>query len=81
MFPFELDRKTESQGTYPIVLVSYLIGCTKYGSTSEAELVKGYFEYAISSEGQKIAAENAGSAPLSASLTKKITPAVEAIEG
>ena len=29
MFPFELDRKTESQGTYPIVLVSYLIGCTE----------------------------------------------------
>jgi phosphate transport system substrate-binding protein len=81
MFPFELDRKTESQGTYPIVLVSYLIGCTKYDSAGEAALVKGYFEYAISSEGQKVAAENAGSAPLSASLTKKITPAVEAIEG
>ena len=29
MFPFELDRKTESQGTYPIVLVSYLIACTE----------------------------------------------------
>jgi len=81
MFPFELDRKTESQGTYPIVLVSYLIGCTKYDSASEAAIVKGYFEYAISSEGQKIAAENAGSAPLSAALTKKIQPAVEAIEG
>ena len=80
-FPFELDRKTESQGTYPIVLVSYLIGCTKYGSASEAELFKGYFEYAVSEEGQKIAAENAGSAPLSAALSKKITPAVEAIEG
>lgn len=81
MFPFELDRKTESQGTYPIVLVSYLIGCTKYGSAGEAAIVKGYFEYAISSEGQEIAAENAGSAPLSAALTKKIQPAVEAIEG
>ncbi len=81
MFPFELDRKTESQGTYPIVLVSYLIGCTKYNSAGEAAIVKGYFEYAISSEGQKIAAENAGSAPLSAALTKKIQPAVEAIEG
>ncbi|HKT84207.1 MAG TPA: phosphate ABC transporter substrate-binding protein PstS [Solirubrobacterales bacterium] len=81
MFPFELDRKTESQGTYPIVLVSYLIGCTKYGSAGEAELVKGYLEYAVSSEGQEIAAENAGSAPLSAGLTKKIAPAVEAIEG
>ncbi len=81
MFPFELDRKTESQGTYPIVLVSYLIGCTQYDSASEAALVKGFLDYAISSEGQEISAENAGSAPLSASLTKKITPAVEAIEG
>jgi phosphate transport system substrate-binding protein len=80
MFPFKLDRKTESQGTYPIVLVSYLIGCTKYGSAGEAAVVKGYLEYAISPEGQEAAAENAGSAPLSASLTKKITPAVEAIE-
>ena len=81
MLPFELDRKTESQGTYPIVLVSYLIGCTKYDSASEAAIVKAYFEYATSGEGQKVAAENAGSAPLSAALTKKVQPAVEAIEG
>lgn len=80
MFPFALDRETESSGTYPIVLVSYLIACTQYGSADEAEIVKGYLEYAISSEGQELAAENAGSAPLSSSLTKKITPAVEAIE-
>ena len=80
MFPFALDRKTESQGTYPIVLVSYLIGCTQYKSAAEAAVVKGYLEYAISPEGQQAAAENAGSAPLSAALTKKITPAVEAIK-
>jgi phosphate transport system substrate-binding protein len=80
MFPFELDRETESQGTYPIVLVSYLIGCTKYDSADEAAIVKGFFNYVISSEGQEIAAENAGSAPLSTSLEKKIQPAVDAIE-
>jgi phosphate transport system substrate-binding protein len=80
MFPVELDRKTESQGTYPIVLVSYLIGCTKYDSADEAAIVKGYFEYVVSSEGQEIAAENAGSAPLSAALTKQVQPAVGAIE-
>jgi phosphate transport system substrate-binding protein len=80
MFPFALDRKTESQGTYPIVLVSYLIGCTDYKSADEAAVIKGFLEYAISPEGQKAAAENAGSAPLSAALTKKITPAVEAIK-
>jgi len=77
---FELDRKTESQGTYPIVLVSYLIACTKYGSASEAEAVKAYAEYVVSPEGQELAAEQAGSAPLSSALTKKVTPAVEAIE-
>ena len=80
MFPFELDRKTASRGTYPIVLVSYLIACTKYDSASEAEIVKGYLRYAISAEGQEVAAENAGSAPLSAALTEKVEPAVEAIE-
>jgi len=80
MFPFELDRKTESQGTYPIVLVSYLIACTDYDSADEAEIVKTYLEYAISPEGQEVAAANAVSAPLSASLTKQITPAIESIE-
>jgi phosphate transport system substrate-binding protein len=80
MFPFALDRKTEAEGTYPIVLVSYLIACTEYKSADEAAVVKGFLEYAISPEGQEAAAENAGSAPLSASLTKKITPAVEAIQ-
>ena len=77
---FKLDRKTESEGTYPIVLTSYLIACTKYGSASEAEAVKAYAEYLIGPEGQELAAEAAGSAPLSAALTKKVTPAVEAIE-
>ncbi len=77
---YKLDRKTESEGTYPIVLTSYLIACTKYGSASEAEAVRAYAEYVISPEGQELAAEQAGSAPLSSALTKKVTPAVEAIE-
>ncbi len=81
VYAFDLERKTESQGVYPIVLVSSIIACTKYGSAEEAAVVKAYLQYVISAEGQELAAENAGSAPLSASLTKKITPAVEAIEG
>jgi phosphate transport system substrate-binding protein len=81
MFPFELERKTEQSGTYPIVLVSYLIACTEYSSTEEAALVKSYLEYVISPEGQEVAATNAGSAPLSSALTKKIEPAIAAIKG
>ena len=80
MFAFELDRKTEAEGTYPIVLTSYLMACTQYGSAEEAELVKSYIEFIISPEGQEVAAENAGSAPMSDSLRSEITPAVEAIE-
>jgi phosphate transport system substrate-binding protein len=81
MFPFELDRKTETSGTYPVVLVSYLIACTEYGSADEAGLVKSYLEYVISPEGQEAAASNAGSAPLSSALTQKIAPAIAAIKG
>ncbi|HEX4732469.1 MAG TPA: phosphate ABC transporter substrate-binding protein PstS [Solirubrobacterales bacterium] len=77
---FEIDRKTEASGVYPIILVSSLIGCTKYKSASEAALVKGFFEYAISPEGQALAEEQAGSAPLSSELTSKVEAAVEAIE-
>jgi phosphate transport system substrate-binding protein len=77
---FEIDRKTEASGVYPIILVSSLIGCTKYKSASEAALVKGFFEYAISPEGQALAEEQAGSAPLSSQLTAKVEAAVQAIE-
>ncbi|MFT3863432.1 MAG: phosphate ABC transporter substrate-binding protein PstS [Solirubrobacterales bacterium] len=77
---FEIDRKTEASGVYPIILVSSLIGCTKYSSASEAALVKGFFEYAISPDGQALAEEQAGSAPLSEALTKKVEAAVAAIE-
>ncbi len=45
MFAFELDRKTEAEGTYPIVLTSYLIACTKYDSAEEAARSRRYLEY------------------------------------
>jgi phosphate transport system substrate-binding protein len=77
---YKLDRKTEAEGVYPIVLTSYLIACTKYDSADEAAAVKAYLEYVISPEGQELAAEQAGSAPLSSALTAKVTPAIEAIE-
>jgi phosphate transport system substrate-binding protein len=77
---FKIDRATEASGVYPIILVSSLIGCTKYKSADEAAVVKAYFEYAISPEGQELAAEAAGSAPLSSQLTKKVEAAVGAIE-
>jgi phosphate transport system substrate-binding protein len=62
----ELDRATEASGTYPIVLVSYLIGCNDYIDDSVVELVKGYISFVVSEEGQLAAESNAGNAPISA---------------
>ncbi len=75
----KLDRTSSADGVYPIVLVSYLIGCEQYEDPANAELVKAYFEYIVSEEGQQIAADAAGSAPISDDLRSKITPAIAAI--
>ena len=76
----EIDRTSEEAGVYPIVLVSYLIGCQQYEDPANVELVKSYFSYIASTEGQDVAAENAGSAPISDSLREQITAAIDSIQ-
>lgn len=76
---FDLDYKTEESGVYPIVLTSYLIACQTYADQETADLVKGYLGYIISDEGQQVAAEQAGSAPLASSLAEEAQGIVEAI--
>jgi phosphate transport system substrate-binding protein len=79
VFAYKLDRTSTESGTYPVLLVSYLSGCTKYDSAGTTKIVKGFFNYVISADGQSAAAENAGSAPLSEGLRQKIQPAIDAI--
>lgn len=61
----ELDRTTAAPGTYPIVLISYLIGCNEYRNQAVVPLVQGYVSYVLSEEGQQFAADYAGNAPIS----------------
>jgi len=75
-----IDRTTTEAGAYPVVLISYLIGCTEYADADAAALVKGFFSTAISAEGQDTAATNAGSAPISDALREKAVAAVDAIK-
>lgn len=75
----DIDRTTTEPGAYPIVLLSYLIACQTYDDAAEADLVKAYLTYIVSEEGQQAAAENAGSAPLSAATADKATAIVEKI--
>jgi phosphate transport system substrate-binding protein len=76
-----IDRSTEQAGVYPIVLVSYLIACEEYASAQNVEVVKEYLRYVASEEGQRAAADGAGSAPISESLRERAMRAIESIRG
>jgi phosphate transport system substrate-binding protein len=78
VFTYTLNRKPKT-GTYPIVLASYAMACTKYDKPQDAKNVQGYLKYMVSPEGQQAAAKNAGSAQLPASVRSKIEPAISAI--
>jgi phosphate transport system substrate-binding protein len=78
-FAIELARDTAESGNYPIVLVSYHIGCVAYDDQEKAGLVKDFMAYVISEEGQQAAAEAAGSAPISDALREQAQTAVDAI--
>lgn len=71
---------TGVEGAYPIVLVSYLIGCSEYADPAKGELVKAYFSYIITPEAQEAAAAEAGNAPLSDDLRSKVQSAIDAIK-
>ena len=77
-YALELDRTAE--GAYPIALVAYALACEDYADDAEAALVKEYFGYMISADGQASAAKSAGSAPLSAGMTAKLEAAVASIK-
>lgn len=77
---FEIDRTTTAEGAYPVLLVSYLIGCTEYEDENVAALTKAFFSSAISAEGQDVAAANAGSAPISDDLRTQVQAAIDLIK-
>src|SRR5690606_12039896 len=77
---FDVDPAAAKAGSYPIALVSYLIACEEYADANTAALVKSYLEYVAGEDGQKAAADNAGSAPISAGLREKVLAAIDTIK-
>lgn len=71
-----LDRTTTAEGAYPLVLVSYLVGCEQYQDAEQGALVKEYFSYIASAEGQNAAAAAAKNAPISDELRTKVEAAI-----
>lgn len=77
---FALDRTTTDPSHYPLVLVSYSIVCSEYADAAQGELVKAYISYITSPEGQQVAADAAGAAPLSEDLSAKVADALATIK-
>jgi phosphate transport system substrate-binding protein len=75
----ELARDTAGSGEYPIVLVSYHIGCMEYDDPAVAERLHAFMTYVVSPEGQEAAAEVAGSAPISDGLRERALDAIDAV--
>ncbi|MFV0252767.1 MAG: phosphate ABC transporter substrate-binding protein PstS [Beutenbergiaceae bacterium] len=77
----ELERDTTASGTYPIVLISYLLACSTYDDQADADNVAAYLSYLASADGQARAAEPdvAGSAPISDSLHERVEAAIDQI--
>ena len=76
----KLDHATKADVAYPVVLVSYDVVCPAYKDANTAKFVKSWLTYVISEDGQQVAADNAGSAPMSDTLRAKVTKSIDAIE-
>lgn len=75
----DLKRDTTTAGAYPLVLVSYIVVCSKYEDAAQGELVKAYVSYIASADGQQVAADEAGSAPISDALRTEVVAALNSI--
>jgi len=78
-FAYDLNRTPTASDEYPIVLVSYHIGCIKAKDKSRADALKAFENYVISKDGQEAAAKSAGSAPITDAVRAKSQTAVDAI--
>ena len=79
-YAIDIDRTTKQAGTYPLVLASYELACTKYADANQAKLVKAWLTYIASEEGQQAAAKAAGSAPISAATRENAMKGINAIQ-
>ncbi|MER8187923.1 phosphate ABC transporter substrate-binding protein PstS [Kitasatospora sp. NPDC094015] len=66
-----LDYGTQQDGAYPLVLVTYEIVCDKGNKSGSLDLLKSFFTYTASNQGQQ-AIGSQGYVPLPDALTSKV---------
>ena len=74
----KLDYATKEAGTYPIVLVTYEIVCSKGLDAEKTTLVKSFLKHFSSAETQT-GLQEIGYAPLPAEIQTKVATAIDAI--
>jgi phosphate transport system substrate-binding protein len=77
----DLDyTKISGTTSYPIPLLSYDVVCTTFKSAAQAKLAKAYIGFIDSTTGQAVAAKNAGSAPLPASILADVKTSLASVK-
>ena len=76
----QINRTTTSADEYPVVLVSYHIGCLTQKDKATADNLKAFESYVVSEQGQQAAAKSAGSSPLTDELRTNAQKAIDAIK-
>ncbi|GLY27472.1 phosphate ABC transporter substrate-binding protein PstS [Kineosporia sp. NBRC 101731] len=74
----KLDYATQTAGTYPIVLVTYEIVCSKGLDADKTTLLKAFLKHFASADTQT-GLQEAGYAPLPAEIQTKVNTAIDAI--
>ena len=74
-----IDRDPTTPGVYPLVLVSYVVACLHYDDPQEALFITEFLGWIASADGQELAAQVAGSAPISAATRDRIARSLAAI--
>ena len=76
---YTVDRTATDPSAYPVIMVSYVVGCLNYKDAATGTLAKAYMAYVVSADGQAAAASSAGSAPLGSDLIAKASTAIDLI--
>ncbi|MDR2082672.1 MAG: phosphate ABC transporter substrate-binding protein PstS [Candidatus Ancillula trichonymphae] len=76
----KLNRKITDAKYYPLVLVSYQETCSVHKDQRSGDFVRSWLGYITSEEAQKKATEEAGSAPISATIRDRIKKSIESIK-
>ncbi|WEV69056.1 phosphate ABC transporter substrate-binding protein PstS [Bifidobacterium sp. ESL0775] len=75
-----VDYATATAGDYPVVSSSYAVACPAYKDAKTGAFVRDWLSYVLSDNGQKVAADNTGSAALGGALTQRALKSVNAIQ-